>query len=115
MRAIMLNCADDEIAVHLNPVWRDRAAFIIYCDIREKGQRLKWEQLWCRRVKPTIVELCCIPVFARNLALGDHVSIPERPHYTLQNVIHRSGHATFRMFIDSELTSGVAAQAVDQI
>ena len=62
-----------EVAIHLNPAWRDRANFIAFVSIEldEPGER--WEQLWARQIANNLFEICCIPFFAYDLALGDQV------------------------------------------
>lgn len=94
-----------DVAVHEHPVWRERANFIIAVTI-ERG---RWEQLWARQVGEHRFEICCIPFFAYNLALGDEVeTAPENGRqYMVQRVAKPSGHYTFRGWFDasSELTA----------
>ena len=50
-------------ALHMNPVWRDKANFIIDAELGE-GQG-KYEQLWVRKIEnqEKQFEVCCIPAF----------------------------------------------------
>jgi hypothetical protein len=57
-----------EVAVHLAPVWRERANCLIFANIAEGGLPKRWEQLWARRVGDARFVLCCIPFFAYDRA-----------------------------------------------
>jgi hypothetical protein len=85
-----------DIAVHSDPIWRDRANFIIFARL-EDG---KWEQLWARQLSETRFELCCIPFFAYDLALGDEVEVGAAGgrSYVIRRVVAPSGHFTFRVW-----------------
>lgn len=41
--------ATQELVVHQEPVWRDRANFVINAELSEKGPHL-FEQLWARQL-----------------------------------------------------------------
>jgi hypothetical protein len=92
------NTEDDY--VHSDPVWRDRADFIITADVAEEGEPPQWEQLWARQVGENRYQLCCIPFFAYDLALGDIVDTETRGErqYVVRAVVERSGHSTFRIW-----------------
>jgi hypothetical protein len=86
-------------ALHLEPVWRDRADFIIDAPIPD-GVSKQYEQLWARRVSTLEFEICCIPFFLYDLSLGDVVgTVPDHGQgYILDRVIRPSGRFTFRVF-----------------
>ncbi len=81
-------------AVHQEPVWRDRSNFIIAAPIRDGGE-IKTEQLWARRDESHF-EICCIPFFVYDLALGDVVETDA--DFLVQRVIRRSGRYVFRVW-----------------
>ena len=87
---------EKDYAVHLNPVWRGRANFIINAEIEDLDYRpLRFEQLWAHRISESCFEVCCIPFFVYDLALGDRVEA--RPHdHVVSRVVERSGHYTFQ-------------------
>ena len=89
---------DSEIATHGNPTWRDRSDFIIFADIAREGLPLRLEQLWARQVTLGRFEICCIPFFAYDIALGDEVETEARGgrRYVVRRVVKRSGRYTFR-------------------
>lgn len=60
-------------AVHREPMWRERSNFIIATAIDSANTDISTEQLWARKVDDRHFELCCIPFFAYDLALGDVV------------------------------------------
>jgi len=86
----------DYVAVHENPVWRDKSDFIIRVYLEEKEGRSEWEQLWVKRVGDKTFSLCCITFFAYNLALGDEVATDA--NYVVQSVVRASGQFTFRVW-----------------
>jgi len=81
---------------HGEPVWRDRADSLIQVQLSFKGTEY-YEQLWARHVAADVFEVCCIPVFAYNLSLGDYV---ESSEYVVRQVVRRSGRYTFRVRFD---------------
>lgn len=82
-------------AVHQEPIWRDRSNFIIAASIRDGGD-VETEQLWARRDDEGHFEICCIPFFVYDLALGDVVETSA--DYLVQRVIRQSGRYVFRVW-----------------
>jgi hypothetical protein len=76
--------------VHIAPVWRDRADSILATRL-EEGYA---EQLWGRRLGERTFELCCIPLFAYDLALGDVVETDDS--FDVLRVVEPSGRFVFR-------------------
>lgn len=90
----------DREAQHAEPVWRDRSNFIIAADVSSYSDRVDLEQLWARQLGDDRFELCCIPFFLYDVALGDVVetaSIGDR-HYLLSRVVEPSGRFVFRIW-----------------
>ena len=83
-------------AVHSAPVWRDRSDFIIATPVEPGESGVSTEQLWARRVDDQHYELCCIPFFAYDLALGDVVEVD--PEYLVTRVSKPSGRYVFRAY-----------------
>lgn len=95
---------DHEFVVHLSPVRRDRADFIVHAGIEDGGHR-RFEQLWARQIDDTRFELCCIPFFVYDVALGDEIETEPAAErqYVFARVARPSGGYTFRAwFGDSE-------------
>jgi hypothetical protein len=88
--------AGDYEARHTEPVWRNRANFVIAADIASTPDKREWEQLWARQIADTRFEICCIPFFAYDLALGDEVETDG--DHVLRRVVKPSGHFTFRVW-----------------
>lgn len=78
--------------VHSEPVWRDKANFIIGAMLPEGRS----EQLWARQLDEHRFEICCIPFFVFDLALGDIVQTDV--DYTMSGVVEASGRFTFRVW-----------------
>lgn len=98
--------SEHDFVVHLSPAWRDRADFIINANIEEEDLPKRYEQLWVRRLGERWFEICCIPFFVHDLALGDEVETAPKGdrQYLLTRVVKPSGGYTFRVwFGDSNL------------
>jgi Domain of unknown function (DUF4265) len=80
-----------EFATHLEPAWRERANFIINAPLEETN---RFEQLWARQVDESEFEVCCIPFFLYDVALGDLVET----HISngLKNAVCRVGRPSGR-------------------
>jgi hypothetical protein len=55
------------------------------------------ERLQARKVGARRREICCIPLFARDLALGDVVEVDR--HHRLVRVVTASGRTALRVFL----------------
>ncbi|NWE20407.1 DUF4265 domain-containing protein [Pseudomonas sp. P7548] len=86
-------------AVHQSPVWRDRANFIFAAHLGTKDGNNEWEQLWGQKTAAHKFIVCCIPFFARNIALGDEVETDI--DFVVQRVIQRGWQTTFRVWFAS--------------
>jgi len=89
-------------SVHNEPVWRDRANFIVNARLPEPG---RFEQLWCRQVAEDEFEVCCIPFFLYDVALGDTVQTRavDGRRYVLSRVVARSGRFVFRVHFERSM------------
>lgn len=94
----------DYEARHNEPVWRSRANFVIAADIASNPDKREWEQLWARKLSETRFEICCIPFFAYDLALGDEVETDG--DHVLRRVAKPSGHSTFRVWFGHSADPG---------
>lgn len=103
-------------AVHEDPVWRARADFIIAIPIepgtRAATQGVTTEQIWARQLAPDQFEICCIPFFAYDLALGDIVRTDT--DHLIRAVVRPSGRYVFRTWFASALVaSAIDGQLAD--
>lgn len=81
--------------VHLDPVWRERADFIVHAVVPDGGDLV--EQLWARQIEDRRYEICCIPFFVFDLALGDYVETDASN--VVQRVAAPSGRWVFRVWL----------------
>jgi hypothetical protein len=99
---------------HLNPVWREKANFIIGARCTYKNHATKaWEQLWSRKISDNYYEICCIPFFLYDISLGDEVKT-DRDYWILK-VTKRAGHFTFRVWFGNSDNSMVEKDLIDKI
>jgi hypothetical protein len=89
-----------EFVVHQSPIWRERSNFVINAPLRGDGRSRKFEQLFVRRIADDRFEVCCIPFFLYDVALGDTVvTSPEGDRkYVVKAVVDRSGRYVFRVW-----------------
>ena len=85
------------IAAHSNPVERPVPSVMLRAALDDLGGDADFEQLWSRRIGDGLFELCCIPFFAYDLALGDVVRADA--DYTVRSVEQRSGNGVIRVAI----------------
>jgi len=95
----MSAAAAAQFSTHDQPVWRERANFIINAPLLEEG---RFEQLWTRQLSENQFEVCCIPFFLYDVALGDTVETAPQDgrQYVLSRVQKRSGRYVFRAFFE---------------
>lgn len=109
----MMDVTNQDFVVHLSPVWRDRADFIIRADIEEEGLPRRFEQLWARQLGERRFEVCCIPFFVYDLALGDEVEADSQ--YVIQRVVRPSGRYTFRAWFGNSSHAGARDEVIDAL
>jgi hypothetical protein len=102
-------------AIHLNPAWREKANFII--DARIEGEKEKFEQLWVKKLegKKKQFELCTIPAFLHDMALGDVLETvgENEGELVVNKVVSRSGHHSFRVWFGESKAAQKAAVISD--
>lgn len=101
----------DQMKMHVHPAWRDKANFILIMKIDTDDPNdttLRHEQIWTRQVDAEHFEVCCIPFFIYDLALGDIVRVVQQDDkHIVQGVVQASGRHTFRAWFQRPLDSEV--------
>ena len=82
-------------AAHREPVWRARSNFVIAAQVPDGGDT-EAEQLWARQVAEHRFEVCCIPFFVFDIALGDVVETDD--DYLVRRVVESSRRSVFRVW-----------------
>lgn len=84
--------------VHEQPVWQDRSNFIIHAELVEDAHIRRYEQLFVRQMSDDHFEVCCIPFFIYDIAVGDVVSTAPKGDrkYVVEGVAVPSGRYVFR-------------------
>lgn len=103
-----------DVKVHRDPAWRDRANFIIQALVEHGGDREIREQLWARQAGERF-EICCIPFFVRDLALGDEVEAEpdDAGRQLLRRVVRPSGNQTFWVWFEDEAKTALLHRVRD--
>ncbi|ANF32558.1 hypothetical protein A0130_13550 [Leifsonia xyli] len=99
-------------AIHRDPVWRSQADFVIGVSIDPQSTSVSTEQLWAKKVGPTRYQVCCVPFFAYDLALGDIVEVDAS--YMIERVVARSGRFVFRVYFP-EAMFGVRDEVIAEL
>src|ERR1700730_12453306 len=90
----------NEFLVHKDPIWREKSNFIITAELPEKDSSRQFEQLFARQLTEETFEICCIPFFLYDIALGDVVVTSPRGdrRYMVKDVLEPSGRYVFRVW-----------------
>jgi hypothetical protein len=106
-----------EIATHNEPIWRDRADFIIRAKVKGNSDQSRREQLWARQVSDNTFVICCIPFFVYDLALGDVVEVGATPDdlYLVQRVVRPSGRSTFRVWFGDSPDPAIRQEVIREV
>ena len=106
----------DDVKVHVHPAWRDKADFMLNIKIDSEDGALRYEQLWVKQHGDDLFEICCIPFFLYDLALGDKVRVVEQDgRRVFEGAIEASGHHTFRIWFGDTKDAAVREQVVQQL
>ena len=108
MATAVVDAVTERFSTHPEPVWKDRANFIINAELPEP---VRLEQLWTRQLTDDTFEICCIPFFLYDIALGDVVETRPKGSrkYVLSRVVKPSERYVFRIhFKNRALGSAVA-------
>lgn len=97
--------AAEKFSTHKEPARRERANFIINAKLPQDG---RFEQLWARQISEDVFELCCIPFFLYDIALGDIVQTGHEGgrKYMFVRVVQPSGHYVFRAHFGRSASPG---------
>ncbi len=100
------------IIQHLNPIWRDKADFIIgaWCSNKQIEGKPQWEQLWSRRITDNTFEICCIPFYVYNISLGDVAKTDK--DFMITEIIKHSTHKTFRIWLGASKSSQIRDEVI---
>jgi hypothetical protein len=106
-----------EFVVHLSPVWREHANFIIDARIEEAGLPRRYEQLWARKVDDNHFKICCIPFFVYDLSLGDEVATNAQGdrQYVIESVVKPSNRFTFRAWFEGSSSPTIKDEVVKRL
>jgi hypothetical protein len=89
-----------KFATHSNPVERPVPSFMLQARLSDVGaDGHNFEQMWSKRVGEDLFEVCCIPFFAYDLALGDVVRADPSGDCVIQSVERRSGNGLVRVAV----------------
>jgi Domain of unknown function (DUF4265) len=107
--------ATKDTAIHLNPAWRERATGMVYAKLKSPFDG-RWEQLWARQLSDREFEICCIPFFVHNLALGDIVEISPTPERrVVTRVIQDSERFVFRIWFGDVANLRLRHEIMDSV
>ncbi len=85
--------AGDFVHTHDEPVWREKSNYIVHAYVGGG----EYEQMYTKKFSKSICELCCIPLFAYGLALGDILEVDDE--YLIKCVNKPSGRVVLRAYL----------------
>lgn len=88
-----------KFAAHANPVKRPRRSVMLRAIVDDVGPGENFEQLWSKRVGDDLFEICCIPFFVYDIALGDVVQADPESGHVIRSVVRRSGNGVARVAV----------------
>ena len=108
---------EKDIKVHLNPLFRERANFLVHSKCGGEGDEVFWEQIWTKQISENQFEVCCIPFFAHDLAIGDIVETQREGEsdYLIKRVMQASGHITFRVWFGNSDSLSIRDEVVREV
>jgi len=108
-----VNRAPGQYTAQHEPIWRERANFIVVAPLPERD---RFEQLWCRQLTESIFEVCCLPFFLYNVASGDVVETETTSEgaFSVRRVTEHSGRHVFRVLF-SDLSAEPQSEVQDRV
>lgn len=83
---------------HPFPVWGAEADYLLIANVEEDNSLVR-EQLWAKQLDGSSFKICCIPGFAKDIALGDIVESDSSN--VIVRIVKHSGRWVFRAWSDS--------------
>ena len=103
----------NESVLHREPVWRNRSDYIVCAELADHAGPRRFEELFAKRIAGDLFEVCCIPFFLFDIALGDVVATAPKGDldYVVTKVVESSGRYVFRVkFEDASRPRGEIAE-----
>lgn len=97
--------------VHREPAWGEHADSVVATPVTLTDGTAATEQLWARQVAEDLYELCCIPFFAFDLAMGDVVEVDA--NHRITRVVRPSGRYVFRVRLGT--SAHALADTIDRL
>ena len=106
----------NELKKHPQPVWGDRADFMLQLRIETGNPQVdaepRYEELPVQNLGDGFCRICCIPIFLYDLALGDVLKINNGQ---LEGVAQESGHHTFRAYFGRAFMPAARSVLIDEL
>lgn len=108
---------EDQCLTHPFPAREERGNTIIHALVEESPAEALWEELWVRDLGSNMFEVCCIPLWVRNLSIGDIVAATpdSKKGWILKEVIQPSGDCTFRIWFAEPPAEEVMKRLHDEL
>jgi hypothetical protein len=92
----------NDFVLHREPVWRNRSNFIICAELSGDDVDMRFEELFAKRIAEDLFQVCCIPFFLFDVALGDVVATAPKADvgHMVTKVVEPSGRYVFRVRFD---------------
>ena len=107
---------EKNIKVHLSPLLKGKANFLIHAKCGGEGEEVFWEQIWAKQISESEFEVCCIPFFVYDLSIGDKVETQREGQfdYLIKGVVQCSGHITFRVWFGDSNSPSIRDEVIGE-
>ena len=111
LESCMRDTALPTFLTHREPAWRDRSNYTLQAVV--PGDVNTFEQLWVRKLDDTDFEVCCIPFFLYDVALGDVVGWNNDER--IIRVVDPSGRYVFRVWFGDESDQREVVESLEKL
>jgi len=108
------------IKKHPRPAWGERADSVLQMRIETGNAQLdnppRYEEIYARDLGEGFFEVCCVPFFLYDLALGDTVKVGAHSENTIvEGVARESGQHTFRAYFGRTFMPAARDVLIDEL
>lgn len=110
----------DELKKHPRPAWGERADCVLQMRIETGNAGLdnppRYEEIYARDVGEEFFQVCCVPFFLYDLALGDIVKVASQNGVQIvEGVAQESGQHTFRAYFGRTFMPAARDVLIDEL
>ena len=110
----------DTTKKHLRPAWAEKADCVLQMRIETGNAQLdnppRYEEIYARDLGEGFFQVCCVPFFLYDLALGDVVKVgAQNGAQIVEGVAQESGQHTFRAYFGRTFMPAARDVLIDEL